>query len=183
MTNGGSKSNVDQFGGYGNYYGRYGRSVYMGESRISFLLLAIVSAAIFCGSVYFSWQARLTSEWLPTRGEVTTDTQKSFAYKYRINGNLYTSGAISALSFIDQIFNVRCLDNFEDYRGKQVVTVHYDPHNPAKSLLTPGLPLILILAMVGSGAFTVFGFLAFISGCTTPVYSESPADLLTDLID
>jgi len=67
------------------------------------------------------------------------------SYRYEVDGKSYTSDNISFLAFGGDSFAEKAV---EDYPQNKVVTVYYDPINPAKSLLEPRLSITAVLTLI-----------------------------------
>jgi hypothetical protein len=66
-------------------------------------------------------------------------------YQYEVGGKSYTSDRISFLLFGGDSFAEKAV---AAYPQNKIVIVHYDPANPAKSVVEPRLSVVAVLTLV-----------------------------------
>ncbi len=86
-----------------------------------------------------------------------------FRYTYQVDGRRYTGSRVTFSDHVSKSAGTlqRLLRQFD---SRHQVTVHYNPDNPAESVLLPGLrpanfgPMLTSLAMIGAGLWLLSAF-------------------------
>jgi hypothetical protein len=101
-----------------------------------------VGALLLAFGLFFAFQQYETKNWPIAQGTVTASTVRDVSYRYEVSGKSYTGhNAVTALD------------------TPVVVSVHYNPLNPAQGSINTGVqPIIWMLLLFGGVAF--FGGLA-----------------------
>ncbi len=130
----------------------------------AFILFGLISAAASLGD-FRNGQESLS--WPSTEGEVTLSVRrrgksrlKPLEYRYTVSGTTYlgTRAAYMRTPYVKPIH--------ETYRTGQRVTVYYDPADPERAVLEPGVPLLAAIAdslvpsllMTVGAAGLIYGF-------------------------
>lgn len=111
----------------------------------AFLAFGTIAAV---SSIYDVSAGLASSDWPTAEGEILkaqrhrgkSKNKKRFEYRYTVEGIEHTNtrAAFVRPPYIDPLY--------KKYRAGQTVQVHYDPTNPVRSVVEPGVPILGILA-------------------------------------
>ena len=117
--------------------------------------------------------ARASKKWPPVQGKVVESgtmrmsgiegvaTAASVKYTYQVDGREYVSSRISMGQY-GTGGGEHAKAEAAKYPAGKIVTVHYDPKNPAQAVLEPGGALFLSLFLFFFAAVTFFAGLLFL---------------------
>ena len=110
----------------------------------AFILFGLLSAAASLSDFRYGQQSL---SWPSTEGEITQSVRrrgsrllKSLEYRYTVGTTTYvgTRAAFMRTPYVKPIH--------ETYRTGQRVGVHYDPTDPGRAVLEPGVPILAVIA-------------------------------------
>lgn len=149
-------------------------------SRIAYLLGACSFGAVFCVSARNVFLGRVCRSWPVVKGRVldartrsalkapwraTTAVYESVRYTYSVDGKAYDGDNLTYASstFDESTLPYAATLHMQRYRRDTVVEVHYDPKNPGRSVLEPGVtPFNVFAAAVMLALALVFGWMAIL---------------------
>lgn len=83
-----------------------------------------------------------------------SDSSKPYiAYRYEADGKSYTSSKIAFMFFTGDSFAEKAV---AAYPQNKIVTVYYDPTDPAKAILEPRLSIVAVLTLIAGVLCLVF---------------------------
>lgn len=141
---------------------------------MGFSTIGIV-AAILIGSKIL--KAVASKSWPTVRGQVTSTDLRTvrysghdydgtadsaqavvtdFAYDYKVSGESYTGKRVSFSDFVNKTGGaLQALQ--QEFREQAEVDVHYNPRNPADSVLKPGAGIYNFTPLITAGLFLAAG--------------------------
>ncbi|MCB1138381.1 MAG: DUF3592 domain-containing protein [Leptospiraceae bacterium] len=90
-----------------------------------------------------------------TGGTTSEKTIAHFFYEYSVNGEQYSSSRLNFFSISGDPVTAA-----KSHEPGQAVVVYFDPENPDKSVLEPGLPGIFVWLAFGFGLLLFVGFIS-----------------------
>ena len=133
--------------------------------------ILLIGSAFFLYKSFFTVQDGFASRsWPSTQGTVMearleqvrstggTTSEKTIAhffYEYSVNGEQYSSSRLNFFSISGDPVTAA-----KNHEPGQAVIVYYDPDNPDKSVLEPGLPGIFVWLAFGFGLLLFVGFIS-----------------------
>ena len=132
---------------------------------IAILAVGISLSAGYARDIYFGWKSKL---WPRTQGRViewgmdvgakigTEDNSAVVGYEYEVGGVRYTS---RRLDYAGRGAGYGVNMVLARYREGEVVGVSYDPGEPARALLEPGIALGNVLRLMCGLAIIALGLL------------------------
>jgi hypothetical protein len=132
---------------------------------IAIITVGISLSAGYARDIYFGWQSR---HWPRTQGRVIewgmdvgakvsyVDNSAVVGYEYEVGGVRYTSRRVD---FSGRGAGMDVNRILRRYSEGASVGVSYDPGNPARALLEPGIALGNVVRLACGLAIVAFGFL------------------------